>query len=201
MRVDVVTAVHAEYAGYLPAAWDSLRRQRHPHWTGRVQIDGPAGEVIDTLAACGAAADGRVRIGAHGTQEGPGVARNIALGECTAPLVQNLDADDELEPDAIEPSAARSPRRLRGRPCPRFACGRHLAHLAVGRDGRAAGTRCAGRRVGVCPARSHPATGASGRGDVAPHSAPRRRGMGGAARRRGHRDPHRWLRPRHRNTA
>lgn len=101
MRVDVVTAVHAEYAGYLPAAWDSLRRQRHPHWTWRVQIDGPAGEVIDTLAACGAAADGRVRIGAHGTQEGPGVARNIALGECTAPLVQNLDADDELEPDAI----------------------------------------------------------------------------------------------------
>ncbi|WP_235433840.1 glycosyltransferase [Protofrankia coriariae] len=101
MWVDVVTAVHAEYAGYLPAAWDSLHRQRHPHWTWRVQVDGPPGEVLDALAACGAADDGRVRIAAHGTDEGPAVTRNIALGSCTAPLVQNLDADDELEPGAL----------------------------------------------------------------------------------------------------
>ncbi|WP_018500858.1 glycosyltransferase [Parafrankia discariae] len=101
MRVDVVTAAHAEYADYLPAAWDSLHRQRHPHWTWRVQVDGPPGAVLDALTGCGAAADGRVRISAHGTREGPGVARNIALGACTAPLVQNLDADDELEPGAL----------------------------------------------------------------------------------------------------
>jgi glycosyltransferase involved in cell wall biosynthesis len=101
MWVDVVTAVHAAYAGYLPAAWDSLDRQRHSHWTWRVQVDGPPGDVLDALRACGAAADGRVRIAAHNTQEGPAVARNIALGSCTAPLVQNLDADDELEPDAL----------------------------------------------------------------------------------------------------
>jgi glycosyltransferase involved in cell wall biosynthesis len=101
MRVDVVTAVHAEYARYLPAAYDSLRRQSHPHWTWRVQVDGPSGEVVDALTACRAADDGRVKIAAHGTQEGPGVARNIALGSCTAPLVQNLDADDELEPGAL----------------------------------------------------------------------------------------------------
>ncbi|ETA02834.1 hypothetical protein ThrDRAFT_00016 [Frankia casuarinae] len=101
MRVDVVTAVHAEYAGYLPAAWDSLHRQSHPHWTWRVHLDGSPDEVLDVLTACGAADDGRVRIAAHGTQEGLGVARNIALGACTAPLVQNLDADDELEPGAL----------------------------------------------------------------------------------------------------
>ncbi|WP_045876223.1 glycosyltransferase [Pseudofrankia sp. DC12] len=101
MWVDVVTAVHAQYAAYLPAAWDSLRRQRHPHWTWRVQIDGPPAEVLAALAGCGASCDGRVRIAAHGTIEGPAVARNIALGECTAPLVQNLDADDELEPGAL----------------------------------------------------------------------------------------------------
>jgi len=101
MRVDVVTAVHADYACYLPAAWDSLRRQGYPHWTWRIQIDGPDDEVRAALDACGASADGRVQIGAHGTREGPGVTRNVALGACTGQLVQNLDADDELEPGAL----------------------------------------------------------------------------------------------------
>lgn len=101
MWVDVVTAVHAEYADYLPSAWESLRRQHHPHWTWRIQIDGPAEAIRATLAACGATDDGRVEIAAHGTREGPAVARNIALGACTAPLIQNLDADDELEPEAL----------------------------------------------------------------------------------------------------
>ena len=101
MRVDVVTAAHAEYATYLPATWDSLRRQHHPHWTWRIQIDGPPRAVLEALADCGATEDGRVQVAAHGTQEGPAVTRNIALGACTAPLVQNLDADDELEPDAL----------------------------------------------------------------------------------------------------
>jgi glycosyltransferase involved in cell wall biosynthesis len=101
MWVDVVTAVHGEYAVYLPAAWESLHRQNHPHWTWRVQVDGRPDEVLDALTSCGAAGDGRVRVAAHGTLEGPAVARNIALGQCTAPLVQNLDADDELEPGAL----------------------------------------------------------------------------------------------------
>ncbi|WP_280212255.1 glycosyltransferase family 2 protein [Nocardia cyriacigeorgica] len=54
------------------------------------------------LVDCGAAGDPRVRIAANGTREGPGISRNVALGRASAPLIQNLDADDELEPDALE---------------------------------------------------------------------------------------------------
>ncbi|WP_322769599.1 glycosyltransferase family 2 protein [Frankia sp. Cr1] len=96
-----MTAAHAAYARYIPAAWASLRSQSHRDWTWRVQVDGPPGDVLDALVACGAAADDRVRTAAHGTGEGPAVARNIALGMCTASLVQNLDADDELEDHAL----------------------------------------------------------------------------------------------------
>jgi glycosyltransferase involved in cell wall biosynthesis len=101
MQVDVVTAVHAPYAVFLPFAWRSLRRQSHTEWTWLVQIDGPAHEVLDALRECGAAEDPRVRIAENGTSEGPATTRNIAVGRATANLVQNLDADDELEPEAL----------------------------------------------------------------------------------------------------
>ncbi len=104
MRVDVVTAAHLDYARYLPAAWESLRRQTSPHWTWRLQLDGPPDETAELdaiLDACGASADGRVSIGRHGTREGPAVTRNIALGGCIEQFVQNLDADDELEPHTL----------------------------------------------------------------------------------------------------
>ncbi|SFQ63350.1 Glycosyl transferase family 2 [Amycolatopsis arida] len=119
MRVDVVTAVHAAYAPFLPAAWASVRAQRHRDWTWLVQVDGPATAVTAALAACGAADDPRVRLDAHGTREGPAVARNIALGRAEADLVQNLDADDELEPDALTVLAA----ALREHPDAGFAVG------------------------------------------------------------------------------
>ncbi|MGH3721346.1 MAG: hypothetical protein ACRDRI_21345 [Pseudonocardiaceae bacterium] len=54
MRVDVITAVHAAYAGFLPLAWASLRAQSHRDWTGLVQVDGPGAEVRDALSRCGA---------------------------------------------------------------------------------------------------------------------------------------------------
>ncbi|MFI8422169.1 glycosyltransferase [Streptomyces sp. NPDC085479] len=101
VRVDVVTAVHAGHAGFLPEAWRSLRRQTHPAWRWLVQADGPPEEARAALAACGAAADPRVSFACHATAEGPAVARNIALARATAPLIQNVDADDELEPDAL----------------------------------------------------------------------------------------------------
>lgn len=100
-RVDVVTAVHAGYASLLPLAHRSLLDQTHPHWTWLVQIDGAPGPVLAALRACGAADDPRVSVAAHGTAEGPAVTRNIALARATAPYVQNIDADDELEPDAL----------------------------------------------------------------------------------------------------
>ncbi|WP_455358532.1 glycosyltransferase family 2 protein [Streptomyces sp. SYSU K21746] len=101
MRVDVVTAVHGPYAAFLPLAWQSLREQSHSAWAWLVQIDGPPQAVLDVLRACGAADDRRVFIAAHGTAEGPAVTRNVALGRATAPLVQNIDADDEFEPGAL----------------------------------------------------------------------------------------------------
>ncbi|MDI3405318.1 glycosyltransferase [Streptomyces cavernicola] len=101
MQVNVVTAVHAPHAGFLPDAWRSLLAQSHDDWTWLVQTDGPDDAVHKTLASCGAAYDPRVRIDGNGTSEGPAVTRNLALGRAHAPLVQNLDADDELEPDAL----------------------------------------------------------------------------------------------------
>ncbi|WP_199566702.1 glycosyltransferase [Streptomyces triticagri] len=106
MQVDVVTAVHEPYAVFLASAWDSLRRQSHAHWSWLVQIDGPSAAVAAALEACGASDDPRVTVRANGTAEGPAVTRNIALGRTAAPLVQNLDADDELEPAALDLLAA-----------------------------------------------------------------------------------------------
>ncbi|MQY23229.1 glycosyltransferase [Nocardia macrotermitis] len=102
MRVEVVTAVHDAYAHFLSAAWQSLQAQTFDDWCWLVQIDGPATAVIPELIACGASEDPRVRVAVNGTREGPATTRNIALGRSRAPLIQNLDADDELEPDALQ---------------------------------------------------------------------------------------------------
>ncbi|WP_280236646.1 glycosyltransferase family 2 protein [Nocardia cyriacigeorgica] len=101
MRIEVVTAVHADYARFLPATWASLRSQTHTDWIWLVQIDGPPNKVRTELVGCGAAEDPRVRIATNGTREGPGITRNVALGRAQAPFIQNLDADDELEPNAL----------------------------------------------------------------------------------------------------
>lgn len=102
MRVDVVTAVHASYAEHVGSAWASLRAQTFRDWRWIVQVDGPDERgVRSALAACGAAADRRVAIAAHRTAVGPANSRNLALGRSRAPLIQNLDADDELEPTTL----------------------------------------------------------------------------------------------------
>ncbi|WP_199563920.1 glycosyltransferase family 2 protein [Streptomyces sp. AC1-42T] len=101
MQVDVVTAVHASHAGFLPAVWRSLLYQSHTRWRWLIQIDGPPSEARAVLTACAALDDPRVLVASHTTSEGPAVTRNVALGRASAPLVQNVDADDELEPDAL----------------------------------------------------------------------------------------------------
>lgn len=107
MDIAVLTAVHAAYARFLPAAWRSLRAQTHLNWTWYVQVDGiSTAEVHTALITCGAAEDPRLRLAFNGTREGPAVTRNVALGRITEPLVQNLDADDELEPTALSMLAA-----------------------------------------------------------------------------------------------
>ncbi|WP_218017650.1 glycosyltransferase family 2 protein [Nocardia caishijiensis] len=102
VEIAVLTAVHAGYARYLPDAWRSLCAQTHADWTWYVQVDGGRSpELVSNLIGCGAAGDPRVSLAFNGTREGSAVTRNVALGRITVPLVQNLDADDELEPTAL----------------------------------------------------------------------------------------------------
>ncbi|MFE7721622.1 glycosyltransferase [Nocardia rhizosphaerihabitans] len=102
VEIAVLTAVHAGYARYLPAAWRSLCAQTHTDWTWFVQVDGPRSpEVITALIGCGATDDPRLRLAFNGTREGTAVTRNVALGRIPTALIQNLDADDELEPSAL----------------------------------------------------------------------------------------------------
>ena len=119
MQVNVLTAVHPPYADSLRLTWESLLAQTHREWSWLVQIDGAAEEVFEALDACGALSDPRVRPHAHLTSDGVAVARNIALGRADAPLVQNLDADDELEPDALKSLSD----ALRAHPSAGFAAG------------------------------------------------------------------------------
>jgi glycosyltransferase involved in cell wall biosynthesis len=120
VRVEVVTAVHEPYAGFLPAAWKSLLSQTHSDWRWLVQADGDKiNGVVSALVGCGAADDPRVQLNHNGTREGPAITRNVALGRASAPLIQNLDADDELEPDALEILSA----ALTANPCAGFAVG------------------------------------------------------------------------------
>lgn len=53
---------------------------------------------LGALAAC----DPRIRLVRHSQTRGPGAARNTGFAEAAAPLVMQLDADDQLEPTAIE---------------------------------------------------------------------------------------------------
>ncbi|WP_236793712.1 glycosyltransferase family A protein [Amycolatopsis sp. GM8] len=102
MWVDVVTAVHAAYASFLPAAYASLRAQTHPSWRWLVQIDGVNDSAVRTvLELTGAADDDRVLVDSNRDLTGPAITRNIAAARAEAPLLQNLDADDLLEADAI----------------------------------------------------------------------------------------------------
>jgi glycosyltransferase involved in cell wall biosynthesis len=78
-----------------------LQEQTFQDWRWLVQVDGSAGDVESSLIACGAGDDPRVSLAANGTRVGTAITRNVALGRATAPLIQNLDADDELEPTAL----------------------------------------------------------------------------------------------------
>ncbi|MGW0328986.1 glycosyltransferase family A protein [Nocardia sp. NPDC003183] len=102
MTIAVLTAVHAGYARYLGTAWNSLHAQTRTDWVWTLQVDGPRSpDVLAALSTCDALGDVRVRLAFNGTREGPATTRNIALGRIEEPLVQNLDADDALEPDAL----------------------------------------------------------------------------------------------------
>lgn len=130
MWVDVVTAVHSAYAEFLPAADASLRSQTHARWRWLVQVDGPTADSVRTaLAVSGASSDPRVVVDCSGTFVGPAVARNQALARSDAHWVQNLDADDQLEPGAVEALAS----AVCEHPSAGFAVGRARDLLPDGR--------------------------------------------------------------------
>lgn len=104
MQVDVVTAVHASHAAFLPAAWRSLLDQSHTRWRWLVQLDGPADEAREALKSCGAMDDPRVSVASHGTSEGPAVTRNVALGRTSAPSSRTSTRTTNSNPAPWQPS-------------------------------------------------------------------------------------------------
>ncbi|WP_280727201.1 glycosyltransferase [Kitasatospora sp. MAA4] len=102
--VSVLTACLPTQVRGLTSALASLQAQRglgRPGWEWVIQFDGPAPALPAELADARAA--GLVTIGdsPRAGGAGPAEARNRGLARCRAALVQNLDADDELEPSAL----------------------------------------------------------------------------------------------------
>jgi glycosyltransferase involved in cell wall biosynthesis len=96
--ISIVTPVHAPAAPYLREAYESLRAQELPdgwEWEWIVQEDGDSGAVAELIPD-----DPRISYG-FGRQQGPSVARTVALSRCQGALVQALDADDRLTPGAL----------------------------------------------------------------------------------------------------
>ncbi|MFJ1702877.1 glycosyltransferase family 2 protein [Kitasatospora sp. NPDC088346] len=117
--VSVLTACRTDRAGTLPDALASLEAQHGTDWEWVLQFDGPVPVLPPSLLA--ARAGGLLSVGgsARPGGYGPAEARNRGLARCRGELVQNLDADDELEPDALTLLAD----ALRARPDAAYAVG------------------------------------------------------------------------------
>ena len=97
--VSILTAAYAPSATYLPATAASVRDQHLPagwdlEWV--IQEDGTSPSL-----ACLFNNQPHVRYAANGAQLGIAVTRNLALSRVAGDLVQILDHDDVLLPDAI----------------------------------------------------------------------------------------------------
>ncbi len=90
-----------DIAAYAPAAIDSLRAQTEQRWRALLIDDGSVDATGDVFAAA-AASDPRFEVIAQRESRGLGAARNSGLERVDTPFVGFLDADDELEPRAIE---------------------------------------------------------------------------------------------------
>jgi glycosyltransferase involved in cell wall biosynthesis len=97
--ISVITAAHSSTAEYIGEATESLRAQNLPdgwalEWI--VQEDGDAPSLGDRFQHWDV-----VRYAANGRQLGIAATRNLALSRASGVLIQNLDADDMLLPDAF----------------------------------------------------------------------------------------------------
>jgi len=95
----VVVVPNYNYHHYLPEALDSIRRQTFPDWECVVVDDGsevdPEQYIADFLT------DKRFRL-VRQENRGVSAARNKGIAESAAPFCLCLDADDLLEPRALE---------------------------------------------------------------------------------------------------
>lgn len=105
--VSVLTPVHRPVAAWLLELHAALDAQRGSDWEWVIQVDGDHALLEEIPASI--RDDPRVAAEANGGWFGQSVTRNLALIRCRAPLLQTVDADDLLEPDALAVAA----RRLR----------------------------------------------------------------------------------------
>ncbi|MBF6171532.1 glycosyltransferase family 2 protein [Nocardia blacklockiae] len=99
MLISVITPVYRPREDFLADAYESLCDQSLPsgwEWEWLIQVDGEDELPLPRRAM----EDARVKpsSGPHG---GPGMARNLALERSAGTLIQNLDADDILCPNAL----------------------------------------------------------------------------------------------------
>jgi hypothetical protein len=94
----IVPAYDAQ--GTLARTLESLRAQTHPHWEAVVVDDGSA-DATGEVAAAFARRDARIRAVSQ-AHAGVGAARNRAIGMARFDWLLCLDADDWLDPSALE---------------------------------------------------------------------------------------------------
>lgn len=103
--VSVLTPVHRPVEAWLLELHASLDGQRGVEWEWIVQVDGDAALLRQIPEAI--RRDPRVAVEANGRWFGQSITRNLALARCRAPLLQTVDADDLLEPGALEVAVRR----------------------------------------------------------------------------------------------
>ncbi|MDR3468122.1 MAG: glycosyltransferase [Xanthobacteraceae bacterium] len=99
--VDIVVTLH-DYARFLRDCLASVARQSYPHWRCVVIDDGSSDIAFDALRALVQSFGPRFSLARHDHAEGQtqAVATGLSLGANT--FVVMLDADDRLEPDALD---------------------------------------------------------------------------------------------------
>lgn len=97
MDVSVITATLPGDVKFLESAYDSIANTALAfEWL--IQVDGPQPVSLPATLA----RDDRVSVAANHQQMGPGISRNRALARSRGRFLQNLDADDQLEPGTLE---------------------------------------------------------------------------------------------------
>jgi len=101
MDVSVITAVLPDDIKYIEEAYASIFGTT-VEFEWLIQVDGPERVALPASVLN----DDRVSVSFNHRRMGPGISRNRALGRSRGRFLQNLDADDQLEPGALEALAS-----------------------------------------------------------------------------------------------